>query len=70
MWRNILPKERPAIIIIIRHLAIRRRGASVRFAGTVGSAVGGVVLVVGDEDGEGLSSCIAFISISFFIIRD
>lgn len=54
---NILPEKHPTILILISEFGIRRRGAGVRFAGSVGGAVGGVVLVVCFEDCEGLGLC-------------
>lgn len=55
--RNSLPEERPAILVDIGHLRVSGRGAGVRLAGSVGSSMGGVVLVVRDEDGKGLCFC-------------
>jgi hypothetical protein len=55
--RNSLPEERPAILVDIRHLRGSGCGAGVRLAGSVGSSVGGVILVIGDEDGKGLRLC-------------
>jgi hypothetical protein len=54
-----LPEERPAILIDVGHLRVSRRGTSVRLAGSVGSPMGGVILVVGDEDGKGLCFCLS-----------
>lgn len=50
----VIPEERPAILVDIGHLRVSGRGAGVRLAGSVGSSMGGVVLVVRDEDGKGL----------------
>lgn len=49
------PEESPTICIVV-HLRCCGRSASVGFAGTVWSAVVGVVLVIGGEDGKGLSA--------------
>jgi len=48
------PKESPTIVIRVRHLSIGGSRTSVGRTSAVRSSVRGIVLVVCDEDGEGL----------------
>lgn len=53
--RSLPPEESPTVCVVV-HLRCCGRSASVRFAGSVWSAVAGVILVIGGEDGKGLGA--------------
>ena len=54
MKRNLPPEKGPAIRINVRHLRSRGRSTCIRATCSIGSAMRAVILVICDEDSEGL----------------